>query len=198
MINIIDYEGGNLFSVVKAFEFLGAEPRIITRPQQYDGGKIVIPGVGEFGDAMRGLNERGFPSFIQNAVAEGVPVFGICVGAQILFQSSEESPGVAGLGFFDREVKRFFPGGKIPHMGWNTLQVLAQNDLTRSVATGGYVYFAHSYFIPAVNSDFEIAHCEHTDLFTAIVHRDNIFGVQFHPEKSQKVGMQILRNFIDL
>lgn len=198
MINIIDYEGGNLFSVVKAFEFLGAEPRIITRPEQYKSGKIVIPGVGEFGDAMRGLNQRGFPSFLQQVAVEGVALLGICVGTQILFQSSEESPGVPGLGFFDRAVKRFSPGGKIPHMGWNTLQVLSTNKLTRSVATGGYVYFAHSYYIPAANSNFEIAHCEHTDLFTAIVHRDTIFGVQFHPEKSQKVGMQILRNFIDL
>ncbi len=198
MISIVDYEGGNLFSVVKAFEFLGAEPRIITQPKDYDGGKIVIPGVGEFGDAMRALNERHFQDFIHKVAADGVKILGVCAGAQILFERSEESAAVAGLSFFENKVRRFSPGGKIPHMGWNTLEICRRNALLKSIKSGEYVYFAHSFYVPADDLDFEIAHCEHTNRFTAIVNDRNIFGVQFHPEKSQKTGMQILRNFIDL
>lgn len=198
MINIVDYEGGNLFSVVKAFEYLGEQPQIITSPEAYQTGKIVIPGVGDFGDAMGELNARHFTQFIHEKAAEGVEILGICVGAQILFQGSEESPGIAGLSFFKESVRYFAPGGKIPHMGWNTLKIKRQNPLVVDVDDGGYVYFAHSYFIPAAMADYELAHCEHNNLFTAIINRDNIYGVQFHPEKSQKVGMQIMKNFIEL
>ncbi|KAA3659138.1 MAG: imidazole glycerol phosphate synthase subunit HisH [Calditrichaeota bacterium] len=198
MINIIDYEGGNLFSVVKAFEFLGAEPKVITRPEEYEAGKIVIPGVGDFGDAMRALQERNFPLFLHEKAQEGVLLIGICVGVQILFQSSEEAPDTKGLSFFRNAVKRFSPGGKIPHMGWNTLDFHSENPLLYNVENGSYVYFAHSYYIPVASNDYEIAHCHYSDSFTAVVNRDNIYGVQFHPEKSQKTGLQILKNFIEL
>lgn len=198
MINIVDYEGGNLFSVIKAFEFLGVNPAVITRPEEYEGGKIVIPGVGDFGDAMRALNERNFPAFLHEKAEEGALLLGICVGVQILFSSSEEAPGVDGLSFFQPSVKRFSPGGKIPHMGWNNLTIHKSHPLMKNVADNSYVYFAHSYYIPNLNENFEMAHCEYSNSFTAIVNRENIYGVQFHPEKSQKTGMQILKNFIEL
>lgn len=198
MIDVIDYGAGNLFSVLKALESLDAQPRIITAPEQYRGGKILIPGVGAFGDAMAGLRSAGFVEFIREQVRLGKPTLGICVGLQVMFAASEESPGAPGLGFFAQPVQRFPATDKVPHIGWNQLQISQKANLLNGIHDGDFVYFAHSYCAPASGETYEAAICRYSAAFTAAVAHENIFGVQFHPEKSQKVGMRILKNFVEL
>jgi glutamine amidotransferase len=198
MIDVIDYGAGNLFSVLKALESFDAEPHIIKEPESYRGGKIIIPGVGAFGDAMAGLQSAGFVEFIREQVRLGKPTLGICVGLQLMFAGSEESPGVAGLGFFAEHVQCFPATAKVPHMGWNQLEISQKTKLLQSIHSGDFVYFAHSYYAPANSEAYAAAVCQYSAAFAAVVAHENIFGVQFHPEKSQKVGMQILKNFVEL
>lgn len=196
MIDVIDYGGGNLFSVLKTLQALGAKPLVIKAPEEYRGGKILIPGVGAFGDVMSQLQRANFVEFIREQKQAGKSILGICLGLQILFSASEESPGVPGLGFFSEKVLRLPATDKVPHMGWNQLEIKKEAKLLHGLRSGDYVYFAHSYCAPAHGRAFEAANCNYSMAFTAVIEHENLFGVQFHPEKSQKAGMRILQNFI--
>lgn len=205
MIAIIDYGAGNLRSVANAFSHLGTGSRVITEPvhlSQAD--KIVLPGVGAFGAGMAALRTAGFEEPILEAAAQGVPLLGICLGLQYLFDYSDEMGTHRGLGLLPGYVTRFprqateDSGLKVPHIGWNRLQIRNGSPLTKGIPDGAYAYFVHSYFpVPAEDSDI-IATTEYGIGFTAVAGRGNIFGIQCHPEKSQAVGLRILQNFIDL
>ncbi|MBX7246816.1 MAG: imidazole glycerol phosphate synthase subunit HisH [Candidatus Sumerlaeaceae bacterium] len=197
MISIVDYGMGNLQSVQKALAKLGFEATLISTPEEVKAAtKLIIPGVGAFGDAMKGLAERGLVPALREAAADGKPIMGICLGMQVFFESSEESPGVEGLGYFKGTVKRFIPNGhKIPHMGWNNLQICGKPRLLAGLGNEPFVYFVHSYFVAPTESDVAAATCEYGETFVAAVERGNLCGTQFHPEKSQDVGLGILANF---
>jgi glutamine amidotransferase len=199
MIAIIDYGMGNLCSVQKAMEYLGAEtvitdsPDILSRTD-----KIVLPGVGAFGDAMRELGSRGLVEPLRRAVALQKPFLGICLGMQVLFDRSEESPGVGGLSILPGEVKRFVTDLKVPHMGWNQICIRRQAPIFRGVEDGAFLYFVHSYYaVPGCAEDIA-ATTDYAVEFASAICRGRLFGTQFHPEKSQTVGLKILKNFIDL
>lgn len=198
MIDVIDYGAGNLFSVLKALESLNAQPQIITAPDKYRGGKVIVPGVGAFGDAMKQLQSTGFADFIREQVSLGKPVLGICLGLQMFFAGSEESPGVPGLEIFAEQVVRFPATSKVPHMGWNQLDLQRETKLLHGLRSGDSVYFAHSYYMAASGNNYTAAICHYSTSFIAVLARENLYGVQFHPEKSQKVGMRILKNFVEL
>lgn len=202
MIAVIDYGVGNLFSVEKALAALGAEVRVTSDAAEIaTADKIVLPGVGAFGDCMKNLTATGLIPTIRTCVAKGTPLLGICVGLQILFEGSEESPGVAGLGLLKGMVRKIqAPGLKVPHMGWNSLTITEprQNvDLFKGLSVKPYVYFVHSYH--AVPSDRSIitSAAVYGELLTASVAAGNIQATQFHPEKSGDVGLTILKNFIE-
>lgn len=199
MIAIIDYDAGNIKSVEKALQYLG-EDAVITRDEQAilhaDG--VILPGVGAFGDAMEKLHAYGLVDVIHKSVAQGTPFLGICLGLQLLFESSEESPGVAGLHVLDGKIVRIpsEEGVKVPHIGWNNLTFPHKGRLFEGVPENAYVYFVHSYYLKASDEKQVTAATEYGTYIHASVEKDNVFACQFHPEKSSDVGMQILRNFI--
>lgn len=201
MIAIIDYDAGNLRSVENALLFLGETP-VITRDRNslLKADKIILPGVGSFGDAMGRLNQYGLADIIRESAKKGTPFLGICLGLQLLFDSSQESPGVAGLGVLRGQILKIpdCKGLKIPHMGWNSLEVASGSALFKDIATGAYVYFVHSYYLQAENEEIVAASAEYGVHIHAAVERGNIFGCQFHPEKSGQEGLAILKNFIEL
>lgn len=201
MIGIIDYDAGNLRSVSKALEALGETP-VITRDRNLLLGadKVILPGVGSFGDAMEKLNQYGLTEVIQEIAASGKPFLGICLGLQLLFESSEESPGVKGLGLLKGQILRIpeTPGLKIPHMGWNSLDITEGARLFRGIENGAYVYFVHSYYCKAEDESIVAASAEYSAHIHASVEQGNVFACQFHPEKSGSIGLQILKNFIEL
>ena len=201
MIGIIDYDAGNLRSVSKALEALGETP-VITRDRELllKADKVILPGVGSFGDAMEKLNQYGLTEVIQEIAASGKPFLGICLGLQLLFESSEESPGVKGLGLLKGEILRIpdAPGLKIPHMGWNSLDITEGARLFNGIENGAYVYFVHSYYCKAEDESIVAASAEYSAHIHASVEQNNVFACQFHPEKSGSVGLQILKNFIEL
>ena len=197
MIAIIDYGAGNLRSVELAFRRLGAEA-IVTADEaairQADG--VILPGVGAFADAMGALEHSGLVPVIRESAAGGKPFLGICLGMQALFDGSEEGEGVPGLGLIPGMVKRLPDCGlKIPHMGWNSLQFRKESPLRQGLPGQSYVYFVHSYACAAANEADVLAVTEYGVPFHAAVQRDNVMGMQFHPEKSGDVGQQLLRNF---
>lgn len=207
MINIIDYEMGNLRSVEKAFESLGFASRVSNDPQDIaTADKLVLPGVGAFADCVNNLRAGGFVEPLLAHVETGKPLLGICVGMQMLFDSSEEFGSHKGLGLIPGEVVRF-PSGmvenaerlKVPHMGWNNLLLKQESPLFRGVTDESYVYFVHSYYARAQNEADVAASCRYGEVeFCASVWRDNIMATQFHPEKSQTVGLHIFKNFGEL
>lgn len=201
MIAIIDYDAGNLKSVEKAFTALGEKPMITRDPQQIlAADKVVLPGVGSFGDAMEKLNQYGLSEVICQAAVMEKPFLGICLGMQLLFESSEESPGVKGLGILRGHILRIpeNPDLKIPHMGWNSLDIKPGAKIFRGVESGAYVYFVHSYYLKAEEEEIVAAATEYSTHIHASVERGNLFACQFHPEKSSDTGLKILKNFIEL
>jgi glutamine amidotransferase len=197
MIAIIDYKAGNLTSVKKAFDHLGAETVVTEEPEQVaKADKIVLPGVGHFA-ATRALDDSGIREAVVDSIEHGFPFLGICVGMQWMLASSEEAPDVHGLALWPGECSRFPSGVKSPHVGWNSLQIRENSSrLLCGVASESYVYFTHSYRVPLLKAT--AAQCEYGGGFSAAVEQDNLFGVQFHPEKSGTVGLKILENFCRL
>ncbi|HWB59014.1 MAG TPA: imidazole glycerol phosphate synthase subunit HisH [Chthoniobacteraceae bacterium] len=197
MIALIDYGSGNLRSVSKALEHEGADVRLVDSPPGIEGADaVVLPGVGAFGDCVRNLRERGLWEPISQWLADGKPFLGICLGYQLLFESSEETPGVKGFGYFRGQVKRFHEAGlKIPHMGWNSLE-RNNHPLWAGLPANPYVFFVHSYFPVPDDASIVTSRTTYGETFAASVARDNVAAVQFHPEKSQEIGLAILRNFI--
>jgi glutamine amidotransferase len=202
MIGIIDYGMGNLRSVQKALERLGADARIVRDPDHLGGLEgAILPGVGAFRDAIGELRRLDFVSALETYVHTGRPLLGICLGLQLLFERSFEDGVHEGLGFIAGEVVRFQPepGLKIPHMGWNALEIISSNPLLAGIDSGDYVYFVHSYYAQPADSAVIAARTRHGEqTLASIVAHDNLYATQFHPEKSQRVGLQILENFINL
>ena len=201
MIAILDYDAGNIKSVEKAFKILGEET-ILTRDfsviERAD--RLVLPGVGSFADAMGHLKKYELDKAIREFVASGKPFIGICLGLQLLFDSSEESPGVEGLHLLDGVVKRIPDGEgiKVPHIGWNSLDFPNEGRLFKEIDEGSFVYFVHSYYLEAADPSIVKATTEYGCHIHASVEKDNVFACQFHPEKSSAVGLQILKNFANV
>lgn len=201
MIAIIDYDAGNLKSVEKALIKVGAEP-VVTRDADLilQADKVILPGVGAFGDAMEKLESFGLVEVIHKVVEKGTPFLGICLGLQLLFEYSEEKEGCKGLSLLKGGVKRIpdAPGLKVPHMGWNSLSVAENAKLFKNLPEDPYVYFVHSYYLQAEDPEIVAATAEYGVTVHASVEKDNIFACQFHPEKSGEVGLTILKNFVEL
>ncbi|MCD7814357.1 MAG: imidazole glycerol phosphate synthase subunit HisH [Lachnospiraceae bacterium] len=201
MIAIIDYDAGNLKSVEKALNSLGEET-LITRDREeiLRADKVVLPGVGAFGDAMDQLRQFGLVDVIREVADGGTPFLGICLGLQLLFESSEESPGVEGLGICKGRILRIpdQEGLKIPHMGWNSLHFDHPGRLFAGIPEEAYVYFVHSYYLNAADPEIVTASTQYSVKIHASVEQGNVFACQFHPEKSSQVGLAILQNFISL
>lgn len=201
MIAIIDYDAGNIKSVEKALIALGEEV-VLTRDAQtiLNADGVILPGVGAFGDAMGKLHSFGLVEVIKQCVAQNTPFLGICLGLQLLFESSEESPGVEGLHVLDGKIVRIpeAPGLKIPHIGWNDLSFPNKGRLFEGIDEQSYVYFVHSYYLQAADEGIVTATTEYGTTIHASVEKGNVFACQFHPEKSSTVGLKILENFIQI
>jgi imidazole glycerol-phosphate synthase subunit HisH len=202
MLAVIDYGAGNLRSVLHALKHLGVQDmQLVRSPQELEGAeKIILPGVGAFGASMEQMHKQELVDPVRQAVKDGIPYLGICVGMQMLFDVGEEMGEYAGMGILEGRVVRFpnFEDRKVPHMGWNQLNIHKESDLVANLSDQNYTYFVHSYYCAPDNPDDIVASVDYGIDFTAIVQRDNIYGVQFHPEKSQKVGLQILTNFLNV
>jgi glutamine amidotransferase len=198
MITLIDYGMGNLLSVGKAFESVGASVSVTSDPARIaSGDALVLPGVGNFGDGMRHLTEYGLVEPIVAWIRSGRPFLGICLGMQMLMDASEEAPGIPGLGVFKGNVVRFPRcGEKVPHMGWNELSIRIPHPFLEGVSDRSHFYFVHSYHVAPEDSGIAVGTCDYIHPFPAVIGRGNIFATQFHPEKSQNVGLRILENFV--
>ena len=201
MIAIIDYDAGNIKSVEKAMQLLGQDVTI-TRDREtiLQADKVILPGVGAFGDAMGKIRQYGLEEVIGEVVDQKTPFLGICLGLQLLFERSDETPGVEGLGILKGEILRIpdKEGLKIPHMGWNSLKFQNQGRLFANPPEEPYVYFVHSYYLRAADEGIVTATTEYSTHIHASVEKDNVFACQFHPEKSSDVGIQILKNFVEI
>ena len=200
MIAIVDYGAGNLHSVKNALNFIGAES-VITGDASVinDADKVILPGVGAFGDAMARLAESGLTNAVKQAVADGKPFLGICLGLHMLFEESEESKGAKGLGIFKGKIVKIPDTGlKIPHMGWNSISVRKDSRILKNIGDEPYVYFVHSYYIKPEDETIVSAYTEYGARLGIAIEKDNVFATQFHPEKSGDVGMTILKNFVKL
>lgn len=199
MIAILDYDAGNIKSVEKAVQLLGQEVTITRdRREVLNADKVILPGVGAFGDAMGKIRQYGLYEVIHEVVEQGTPFLGICLGLRLLFERSEESPGVEGLGILKGEILRIpeTPGLKIPHMGWNSLEFRNNGRLFENLPEESYVYFVHSYYLRAADEKIVTAVTEYGTQIHASVEQGNVFACQFHPEKSSDAGIQILKNFV--
>lgn len=201
MIAIIDYDAGNILSVQKALDYL-KEDNILTRDEEIllNADKVILPGVGNFGDAMSKIRGYNLEPVIKKIVENKTPFLGICLGLQIMFEESEEAPGVKGLSLLEGKIKHIPDGeySKIPHMGWNSLTFPKKGRLFEGIDEGSYVYFVHSYYLDAKDKNIVVANTDYNVCIDASVERDNIFACQFHPEKSSDVGLTILKNFINI
>jgi imidazoleglycerol phosphate synthase glutamine amidotransferase subunit HisH len=197
MISILDYGAGNLRSVQNTLAETGATFALV---RDADGvrsaTKILLPGVGHFGQMMRALDAMDVRNALRERIAAGVPFLGICLGLHALFETSEEAPDLSGLGVFVGAVRRFPTTARVPHMGWNNLAPTAPSRLMNGLAENPFVYFAHSYYVPQCEAT--AATCDYTVPYTAVLESGNTFGVQFHPEKSGPVGLRIVRNFLEI
>lgn len=201
MIAIIDYDAGNIKSVENALVRLGEEPVVTRNPGEISGADgVILPGVGSFGDAMKRLESYGLVETIVQVAERRIPFLGICLGLQLMFECSEESPGIKGLGLLPGRILRIPDEGglKVPHMGWNSLKYPHPGRLFRGVPQDSYVYFVHSYYLRAEEESIVTAATDYGTLIHASVEKNNIFACQFHPEKSSGVGMQILCNFVSI
>lgn len=201
MIGIIDYDAGNLKSVEKALHYLGKEVIVTRDPKQLrQVDKVILPGVGAFGDAMAKLKEYHLDTLIHEIADSGKPFLGICLGLQLLFEESEESPGVEGLGILKGKIKRISDedGLKVPHIGWNSLHLEHNGRLFQNIPENSYVYFVHSYYLEAQDPEIVKASTEYGVHIHASVEKGNVFACQFHPEKSSETGLQILKNFAEI
>ncbi len=201
MIAIIDYDAGNIKSVEKALLALGEEVIVTSDARQIlEADGVILPGVGAFGDAMKKLKDYGLVEVIHQVVEKKTPFLGICLGLQLLFESSEESPGVKGLGILEGQIVRIPDGEgiKVPHIGWNSLTYPNKGRLFEGIAENSYVYFVHSYYLRAKEESIVTAATEYGTYIHASVEKDNVFACQFHPEKSSDVGLTILKNFIQI
>ncbi|MBN1231326.1 MAG: imidazole glycerol phosphate synthase subunit HisH [Anaerolineales bacterium] len=200
MIAIVDYGAGNLHSVNKGIQFVGGDCQVTKDPKVIlAADKVILPGVGAFGDGMTNLEKSGLIPALKQFVSSGKPFLGICLGMQLLFERSEELGNHNGLGFLKGKVIRFTqPGITIPQIGWNQLNIHQSTPLLADVPEGGYVYFNHSYYCKSTSQENILATTSYGLDFPSIVGRENIFAVQFHPEKSQKHGLQILKNFVEM
>ena len=199
MVAIIDYDAGNIKSVEKAIQFLGEEAIITRNPDEIlSASHVILPGVGAFGDAMEKLHKYGLISVIHEVVKRDIPFLGICLGLQLMFERSEETPGVEGLSILKGEIKRIPDKEdlKIPHIGWNSLKYPNVGRLYKDIPEESYVYFVHSYYLEAEEKDIVVATTEYGTNIHASVEKGNVFACQFHPEKSSSVGLKILENFL--
>jgi imidazole glycerol-phosphate synthase subunit HisH len=197
MITILDYGAGNLRSVQNTLAEIGAEYELVrTSEGLRRSTKVILPGVGHFGQMMRELDRLEVRQALLDCIRAGVPFLGICLGLQGLFEKSEEAPEQRGLGYFHGEIRRFPAHARVPHMGWNEIEPRNGSRLLRNLAPHPYLYFAHSYYAPV--TDATAATCTYDVPYTAVLEADNVFGVQFHPEKSGPVGLGIVRNFVEL
>jgi glutamine amidotransferase len=202
MIAIIDYGMGNIHSVRKALELYGAETLVTNKPEDLRlCEKLVFPGVGAFDDAAAELKKENLVAALIDGIKSGKPFLGICLGMQLLFEESEEASKEKGLGVLKGKVRRFqnWPGLKVPHMGWNQLKLLTQKcPILKDIPDNSFVYFCHSFYPVPKDSEVVAATTDYGKNFASVVWQDNVFGVQFHPEKSQSVGLKILKNFVGL
>jgi imidazole glycerol phosphate synthase glutamine amidotransferase subunit len=197
MITILDYGAGNLRSVQNTLAEIGAEYELVRDAAGLERAtKIILPGVGHFGQMMRSLHELAVHNTLRDRIGAGVPFLGICLGMQGLFEGSEEAPDLPGLGLFPGSVKRFAPGARVPHMGWNQVSAARSSCLLAGLPSNPYVYFAHSYYVP--ETTVTAATCTYTVPYTAMIESGNVHGVQFHPEKSGPAGLKIVQNFLEL
>lgn len=203
MILIVDYGMGNLMSVAKAFERAGADVKVSGAPEDLDrADKVVVPGVGAFGDAVKGLSRRNLLNPIKEAIEQGKIYLGICLGLQLLFSRSYEGGLFKGLDIIKGEVRRFPRYGlKVPHIGWNQVEFSIQRKdcvLLKGIPDASFFYFVHSYYAAPLNKEMIMARTEYGERFASFIWKDNIYGVQFHPEKSQELGLAFIRNFVEL
>ncbi len=201
MVAIIDYDAGNIKSVEKAMKLLKQEVVVTRDPETIlSADKVILPGVGSFGDAMGKIRQYDLEKVIHEVVKRRIPFLGICLGLQLLFERSEESPGVQGLGILKGEILRIpeTEGLKVPHMGWNSLEFSGDGRLFRGIPEDAYVYFVHSYYLKAEEPEIVTARTDYGTEIHASVEKGQIFACQFHPEKSSDVGLRILKNFVEL
>ncbi len=200
MIAIIDYGAGNLHSVKNALDFLGAESKITGSASEIlSADKVILPGVGAFGSAMNALTASGLKEVIFEVADKGTPLLGICLGLQLMFEKSEEAPDVKGLGLFKGTIVKIPDRGlKIPHMGWNDIEVIKDSRILHNIGENPFVYFVHSYYLNASDESVVSAYTNYGERLGIAVEKDNVFATQFHPEKSGETGMKILKNFINL
>jgi len=198
-VTIVDYDVGNLASLHNAFRYLDVPARITSDAEEVKGAeKLLLPGVGAFAPAMNKLRQLELASILRNKAETGTPFLGICLGMQLLFTTSHEQGEWSGLDLVPGKVIRFREGKKIPHMGWNKLEFVNDDLITADLPEESFVYFVHSYHCVPEEEESVVARCTYEEQFCAAVRKDNVWGLQFHPEKSQDVGLQMLRNFAEM